>query len=340
MKGIDIEADSSIDGKYMRYIDNTFTDPYFNLAAEEYLLKHTEDEIFSLWRDEPCIIVGKNQNTLSEINIDYVKEKDIKVVRRLTGGGAVFHDLGNINYTFIVNDDKSFSDFVSFCKPIIEVLQTLGVKAEFSGRNDMLIEGKKFSGTAQCKHKNRVLHHGTLLFSSNMVDLSGALKPKAVKFTDKSVKSVASRVTNISNHLENPMTVEEFKDYIFKYIIKEEGTIIEALQPKEIEAIEKLKTERYSTWEWNYGKSPRYEYYNEGKFLGGTVEITMDVSKGHISKINLYGDFFGKMDIKGLEEVLIGVEHKEEAIRKALEEIDLASYMVNITVEDLLSLLI
>lgn len=323
----------------MRYIDNTSIDPYFNLAAEEYLLKHTEEEYFSLWRDEPCIIVGKNQNTLSEINTDYVKENNIKVVRRLTGGGAVFHDLGNINFTFIVNDNHSYNDFYKFVKPIIEVLRQLGVEAEFSGRNDMLIEGKKFSGNAQCKYKNRVMHHGTLLFSSNMADLSGALKPKAVKFSDKSVKSVASRVTNISEHLPKALDVLEFKEAIFKYIIAEEGKEVENFSKEEVQIINKLKEEKYSTWQWNYGKSPRYNFYNEKKFPAGTVEVTLQVTSGCIENIKIYGDFFGKLDIQGLEEYLEGKPHNEEDIRKALIDLDLDSYITNITLDNFMEIL-
>ncbi|WP_040212747.1 lipoate--protein ligase [Clostridium polynesiense] len=323
----------------MRYIDNTSTEPYFNLAAEEYLLKHTEEEYFSLWRNEPCIIVGKNQNTLSEINVDYVKEKNIKVVRRLTGGGAVFHDLGNLNFTFIVNDNNSYNDFYKFVKPIIEALKELGVEAEFSGRNDMLIEGKKFSGNAQCKHKNRVMHHGTLLFSSNMSDLTGALKPKAVKFSDKSVKSVASRVTNILDHLKEPLGVLDFKDAIFKYIIAEQGKMVESYSQEEIDFINKLKEEKYSTWNWNYGKSPKYNLYNEKKFTGGTVEITLQVTKGIIQDIKIYGDFFGKQDIHGLEEFLKGKQHNESCLREALEGFDIDSYMTNITVDNLMEML-
>lgn len=246
----------------MKYIDNSNIDPYFNLAAEEYFLRHKNDEYFILWRDEPCVIVGKNQNTLSEIDMDYIETNKVKVVRRQTGGGAVFHDLGNLNYTFIVKDDgKSFNDFERFCNPIIGALSTLGVKAEFSGRNDLLIDGKKISGTAQCKYKNRVMHHGTLLFSSDIVNLSGALKPKKIKFQDKAVKSVVSRITNISEHLDSKIDVLTFKNKIFDYILKsEKDAKVMSLTQDEIDKIEKIKESKYETWAWNFGSSPKYDF--------------------------------------------------------------------------------
>ena len=191
----------------MLLINNTSTNAYFNLAMEEYFLKNTTEDVFMLWRNESAIIVGKNQNTLSEINYEYVKENNIKVVRRQSGGGAVFHDLGNINFTFISCNDNSFSDFKRFTMPIIECLEDLNIHAEFSGRNDLLIDNQKFSGNAQYNYKNKVMHHGTLLFSSQINDLSSALKVKPSKFEGKGVKSVKSRVTNISNHLKKSMTI-------------------------------------------------------------------------------------------------------------------------------------
>ena len=324
----------------MRYIYNDSIEPYFNLALEEYFLKQTDEEYFILWRNEPCIVVGKNQNTLSEIHLEFVKEKNIKVVRRLTGGGAVFHDLGNINFTFIVNDESSFNDFKGFVAPIIGTLKTLGIDAEFSGRNDMLIEGKKFSGNAQCKHKSRVMHHGTLLFSSNMNDLSGALKPKDIKFSDKSVKSVASRVTNISEHLENKLSVLEFKDEIFRYISSNTQSPIDSLTQEEIEKINKLRDEKYSTWEWNFGNSPKYSFYNEKRFAAGTFEVHIDVLKGIIKDIKIFGDFFGKNDISELEASLKNISHEKASISKALSNIDISKYITNITLDELISLLI
>lgn len=322
----------------MRYIISENTDAYFNLASEEYLLKHTDEDIFYLWRNDNAIIVGTNQNTLSEINVEYVKEKEIKVVRRLTGGGAVYHDLGNINYTFIENSKKSFNDFRGFCEPITKALNELGVKAEFSGRNDMTIDGKKFSGTAQCKYKNRVMHHGTLLFSSKKSDISGALKPRDIKFTGKSVKSVASRITNISEHLESPMDVLEFRDRIMRSVAGglDNITVFDAIEE---EKIKKLREEKYSTWEWNYGQSPKFSMTKEGRFTGGTLEVTLDVQKGCIENIRIYGDFFGTGNIHELEEKLIGVKHQEQNVLDALREITLSDYMVNVQDEELAGLL-
>ena len=322
----------------MRYIISENTDAYFNLASEEYLLKHTDEDIFYLWRNDNAIIVGTNQNTLSEINVEYVKEKEIKVVRRLTGGGAVYHDLGNINYTFIENSKKSFNDFRGFCEPITKALNELGVKAEFSGRNDMTIDGKKFSGTAQCKYKNRVMHHGTLLFSSKKSDISGALKPRDIKFTGKSVKSVASRITNISEHLESPMDVLEFRDRIMRSVAGglDNITVFDAIEE---EKIKKLREEKYSTWEWNYGQSPKFSMTKEGRFTGGTLEVTLDVQKGCIENIRIYGDFFGTGNIHELEEKLIGVKHQEQNVQDALREITLSDYMVNVQDEELAGLL-
>ncbi|MBO1263830.1 lipoate--protein ligase [Proteiniclasticum sp. SCR006] len=323
----------------MRYIISENTDAYFNLASEEYLLKHTDEEIFYLWRNDNAIIVGKNQNTLSEINVDYVKEKNIKVVRRLTGGGAVYHDLGNLNYTFIENKKKNFNDFRGFCEPITTALNEMGVEAEFSGRNDMTIEGKKFSGTAQCKYKDRVMHHGTLLFSSEKADISGALKPREIKFSGKSVKSVSSRITNISEHLEGDMDVIEFRNRVMKSVAGGMDQVT-TFSDQEVSEIIRLRDEKYAKWEWNYGHSPKFEMTREGRFPGGTLEVTLEVKKGVIEKIRIYGDFFGTRDISALESALTGVAHNEEAIGKVFQNLDIHDYMVNITKEDLLGLLI
>ncbi|ORX22507.1 lipoate--protein ligase [Thermoanaerobacterium sp. PSU-2] len=325
----------------MIYIYNKNTDPYFNLAAEEYVLKQFSDECFMLWRNRPSIIIGKNQNALAEINLDYVKEHNIPVVRRLSGGGAVFHDLGNVNFTFIVNDDlNGFSDFRRFTQPIIDVLRKLSLNAEFSGRNDITIDGKKISGNAQYYYKNRILHHGTLLVSSNMADLSAALKVRPIKFEDKGVKSVSKRVTNINEHLEKPIDIEEFINLIMDDIrLTTGGSGLYEFTDEDIRNIERLRDEKYNTWEWNFGMSPDYNLKNEKKFSGGTVEVDLNVSDGIIRDIKIYGDFFGKKDVKDVEEMLKGVKHSENDIKNALSSIDIGEYFSNITLENLLEVM-
>ncbi len=322
----------------MLLIENSCTNPYFNLAAEEYLLKHFDEDVFMLWRNEPAVIVGKNQNTLSEINLDYVREHSIPVVRRLTGGGAVFHDLGNLNFTFIFSDEaKSFNNFRKFTEPIIALLNSLSIAAEFSGRNDLTINDKKFSGNAQCNYKSKVMHHGTLLFSSDIVDLSKALTPKSSKFEGKAVKSVSSRVTNISEHLTEPMDILEFKSMLMNYMYKHyRGSIFYEFTKEDLDNIKKLQDEKYSTWAWNFGSSPKYNFENTLKYSGGNVEVALQVEKGIIVNIKIFGDFFGKADISELEEMLTGAEHSEQALLEALRQTDVGEYLAGITAEELI----
>ena len=318
----------------MLLINNTCTNAYFNLAMEEYFLKNCNKDIFLLWRNENAIIVGKNQNTLSEINYDYVKNNNIKVVRRQSGGGAVFHDLGNINFTFISCNDNSFSDFKRFTMPIIDALKELGIEAEFSGRNDLLINNQKFSGNAQYNYKNKVMHHGTLLFSSEINDLSNALKVKPLKFEGKGVKSVKSRVTNISSHLKKEMSVLEFKDYLMNFINKrDEKSHFYELSDEDIKNINKLVEEKYSTWEWNFGNSPKYSLNNELKYPGGNVEFNLDVKDGIIKNIKFFGDFFGKEDVSFIEDELKNIKHSEDSIKAALKDINIDNYFLNCNID-------
>jgi len=326
----------------MLSIHNPSNEPYFNQATEEYLLKNVEDDIFMLWRNDNAIIVGKHQNTLAEINADVVAEKGIKVVRRLTGGGAVFHDMGNLNFTFIMKYEEAQPeiDFKKYTQPIIDVMAELGIKAEFSGRNDILIDGKKFSGNAEhiFHQKKRVLHHGTLLFASEIADLSAALKVNPLKFEDKAVKSVRSRVTNISSHLKEPITVEEFGNRVMAHITK----IYSDCTPYELtmedkKSIQQLADEKYSQWHWNFGYSPKYSFQKGIKTPGGHLEIHLDIDKGEIQGIKIYGDFFAKKDIEEVETFLIGKEHRPESILLALKSIPGSDYFNNISEEELVA---
>lgn len=323
----------------MLCILNNSTEPYFNLAAEEYFFNNFSENIFMLWRNSPAIIVGKHQNTLAEINYDYVKENNIKVVRRMTGGGAVFHDLGNINFTFIeTGESEKLVDFRKYVQPILDILLKLGVNAKFEGRNDLTIDGKKFSGNAEHAYKNRILHHGTILFSAKMSDLSQALNVKDVKYTDKAVKSVRSRVTNVSEHLQTPLTVLEFINLVFNHILEmyEDAKIYEITE-EDMKKINELVEKKYSTWEWNFGYSPEYNFSKSVRTEGGTLEVSMFVENGVIQRLRFYGDFFTHKDITEIEEAFVSIPHKEEEIKQVLSRYNLDDYFFNINQNDILS---
>lgn len=327
----------------MRYIWLPTQSPYFNLAAEEYLLKHSDSDIFMLWQNANAIIVGKHQNTLAEINREYVEAHNITVARRITGGGAVFHDLGNLNFTFIQNvspQDKEIN-FVKYLQPIVDALKALGLPASFSGRNDLLLGDKKISGNAMVFFGNRVLEHGCMLFSTQHNDLVNALKVDPAKFADKAVKSVRSRVTNISEHLTSPMTVLAFKDYLMNFIMQHDpSATIDTLTDDETAAIQQLADEKYSTWEWNFGNSPHYSIDRKIRTQGGTIQVMMEVKNGHIADIRFFGDFFSTQDPAILAEQLIGTPHDKNAIIAVLQKNSVAPFFNGTTEEELTSLLV
>lgn len=312
--------------------------PAFNLACEEYLLKQKDEECFYLYINDPSIIIGKHQNTLAEINVDYVKENKIDVIRRMTGGGAVFHDPGNLNFTFIKKGTTEKSvEFRKYTQPILDVLNSYGVDAIFEGRNDLTIKGKKFSGNAKLFYKDKILQHGTLLFSSKLPDLSDALKVNPLKFQDKAIKSIRSRVTNISEHLTQALSLEEFEDSLIKHVrsMYADSRIYE-LNATDIKAIDQLVAEKYSTWDWNFGASPKYNFQKSIKAKGGHVEINLEVKNGTIQRAKLFGDFFSSKDIEELEKKLEGVPHEYQQLKTLLESLEIENYMSNVSVEEFL----
>ncbi len=322
----------------MLCIYNHSNDPYFNMATEEHFFKNYTEDIFMLWKNSPAVIVGKHQNTLAEINLDYIKENNIPVVRRLSGGGAVFHDLGNLNFTFIQSgDSEKLVDFRKYTQPILDVLTSLGIDARFEGRNDLTIDGKKFSGNAEHVIKNRVLHHGTLLFSSEMKDLTKSLKVNPLKFQDKAVKSVRSRVTNISDHLPSPISLDEFTNKVMKHIQNMYAdSKIYNISDDDKKSIEDLAKSKYSTWEWNFGYTAKYNFSQGFKTSGGNVEVHLNVDKGIIKEAKIYGDFFNKKDITELESALLNVNHEEIAIREALKNIEVSEYIKGSSIDELI----
>ncbi len=310
----------------MRYILNTATDPYFNLAAEEWLLRNTDSDVFMLWRNAPAVIVGKNQNTAAEIDREFVEQRGVAVVRRLTGGGAVFHDLGNVNFTFLSLGVRDLAiDFARFTAPIVAALNAMGVPCAFDGRNDLVIDGLKFSGNAQHVEKDRVLHHGTLLFSAHMADLAAALKVNPEKYRDKAVKSVAKRVTNISAHLPGPMAVETFVTRLMDEVSGGLAGAALGLGEAERAGIGELKTAKYATWDWNWGHSPDYGFCRATRTPGGLVEVRLDVSDGVIRDARIYGDFFGVSDVSTLARRLVGCRHEKTAVMGALADCEVGA---------------
>ncbi|WP_425447062.1 lipoate--protein ligase [Dethiothermospora halolimnae] len=320
-------------------IKNNNNDPHFNLALEEFALKYldTDEDIIILWQNEPSVIIGRNQNTIEEINNKYIKENNINVVRRLSGGGAVYHDLGNLNFTFIAAGGKdNVSNFKKFTEPVIKVLKKLGINAEFSGRNDITIEGKKFSGNAQYYYKDKMLHHGTLLFNSDLTVVGDALKVKADKIKSKGVKSVRSRVTNIYPYLEEKISIEEFKDFLLNSILKEQNSLGKEhiLTEQELLKIKEMMAKRYLTWGWNYGESPDFDIEKSRRYSGGNLDIRLDVKRGVIEDCKIFGDFFGNKDISGLEDKLIGKKYEVEVIRELLDNINLNEFIFNISEDE------
>ena len=290
----------------MLFIDNKgIIDPRINLAIEEYALKHLDinESYLLFYINKPSIIIGKNQNTIEEVNQDYVEQNDITVVRRLSGGGAVYHDLGNLNFSFITKDDgDSFHNFKKFTEPVVKALGKLGIQAELSGRNDIMAEGKKISGNAMFATRGRMFSHGTLLFNSEMDHIVSALKVKKEKIESKGIKSVRSRVGNIADFLKEPMTIEEFRSFILTNIFEGQSEIPEyVLTNEDWEKIHKISEERYQKWDWNYGKSPKFNLQASRRFPVGSIDIRLEVNKGNIENCKIYGDFFGVGDVAELE---------------------------------------
>lgn len=330
----------------MKFIDNKgITDPYINLAIEEYVLQNfgEKDTYLLFYINEPSIIIGKNQNSIEEINRKYVEENNIKVVRRLSGGGAVYHDEGNLNFSFITKDDgDSFHDFAKFTEPVVKALNKMNVPAELIGRNDLLIEGRKFSGNAQFSTKGRMFSHGTLMFDSEIEHVVQALNVSEEKIESKGIKSIRSRVANISEFLEEKITMDEFKETILKYIFDVDNVKDVPdyqLSDQDWENIYKLSEERYQKWEWNYGKSPAYNVKMSHKFPSGLLDVRLDVKKGIIENCTIYGDFFGLGDVQDIEHKLIGVRHERAAVETALEDMDISHYLGKITKEEFIDLI-
>ena len=334
----------------MIFVSNEeITDPRINLAIETYLVQEMplDEPILLFYINEPSIIIGRNQNTIEEINTEYVEKQGIHVVRRLSGGGAVYHDAGNLNFSFIMPDDgESFRNFGKVTQPIIDALHDMGVEgAELKGRNDLVIDDKKFSGNAMYSTNGRMFAHGTLMFDSDVNEVVNALKVRKDKIESKGIKSIRSRVTNIKPYLSDThqnMSTKDFRQEILLKIFetdKLEDVNVYKLTEKDWERINAISDKLYRNWDWNYGRSPEFDLVRRQRFAIGSIEAKMNISEGEIKEIKLFGDFFGLGEISDVEKVLTGVKYDKESIKVAVEEIDVKKYFGNIEKEDLVGLL-
>lgn len=323
----------------MLLIDSPSHNAYFNIASEEYLLhRFPTEDIFLLYVNAPSIIVGKFQNTLAEINLDYVKKKEIKVVRRMSGGGTVYHDLGNLNFSFhTLLGQNDFGDFSFFTQPVLNVLNQLGVPAVLQGRNDLLVDGKKFSGNAKLARHGKMIQHGTLLLNSEMEILGDALQVNPLKFIDKAIKSTRSRVTNLIDYLPKNTTTNDLKGLLRQEIIKTNpGANTYELTKDDLQGIEKLMKEKYETWDWNFGFSPNYNFKKAIKVPAGFIEVHLDVVQGMIEKAKIFGDFFAAKPIEELEELLIGKKHEISDLEELFKGIDLTEFFGKVSLGEVI----
>lgn len=326
----------------MKYLLNTSTNPFYNLALDEYAMKYIDEDedFFFLWQNEPSVIIGKNQNALEEVNQEFIEANKIHVARRVSGGGAVYHDFGNLNFTFIINvDDPGKVNYKKYVQPIVDALAVMGVKAESSGRNDILIDGLKISGNAQRMASGKLMHHGTLIYDVNLEDMVAALNVAPDKIISKGVKSVRSRVTTIKEHLPKSTTLQDFWDELHYYLSNRNQDEEIKLTPQDIEKIEHEAKTRFETWEWNYGYSPEFNLKNSKRFDGGRVEVLMDVDEGHIQSIRFRGDYLGLKDVSEIEQKLVGTTFRKEDVLEVLNSFDLKLYFGTITDADLISLM-
>lgn len=309
----------------MRYVMNNQTDATHNIAMDTWLLNDLkpDEPIFTLWQNRNAVILGQNQNTFQEVNQEYVDDHGIQVVRRVTGGGAVYHDLGNLNFTFIVPVEQTAEvNFHKFVQPMLAALHSLDIPAEITGRNDLVIDGKKISGNAQRYANSYLMHHGTLLFDTNVDTMVHALNVADEKFMSKAAKSVRSRVGMIKNYAPKETTMDSFFEALQYYLSnqgKDQEIILDSAQNAQITDLQKRQ---FSTWDWNYGKSPAFNFHSHEKFTGGAVDVFAQVEEGIIRDIHFEGDFLGLLDITPLRQKLIGQKFDEANIKRVLDEMD------------------
>ena len=320
----------------MLYLETGSLDPAFNLAFEEYVLRNRgEGDWFLLWQNAPSVIIGQNQNPYEEVNCPLAAEKGIPIVRRSSGGGAVYHDLGNLNYSFITDaGDVGQMTLEFFGRRLIAALAAMGVEAELSGRNDILAAGRKVSGTAQRLQGKRILHHGTLLFETDGALMAQLLTPDAAKYSSKSSKSVRSRVGQLRDFLPVGMTLPAFWVGLKRVLTGDAPP--ETLSPAELAEVSALAREKYGCWDWNFGRAPSFEFRSRRRFPGGLLDVQLSTERGCIRDIRFYGDFLSSRSLDEVEAALKGCPYRRDAMEAVLQRFSLPEFFGSITRTELL----
>ena len=325
----------------MRYLKNPSTNPYYNMAFDEYCLESLpiDEPVFFLWQNKPAVIVGYNQEVNTEVNLDYLKEKGIDLVRRVTGGGAVYHDLENLNYTIVGRSEDLERDYPEYAALMMKALQALGVPATLSGRNDILVDGKKVSGFAKRVCKNRLMVHGTLMYNVDVDVLTHVLNPSTTKLQSKGIASVRSRVTNLCNYLPELSDIQAFKNRLEEILSNNYSDAEYKLSEADLAHIQRLTDEKFATWEWNYGRSPKATLVHSARLACGTVEIHLTLAENRIASCRFGGDFLGNLPASDVEKALTGIPYEINEIRKCLSKIEINRYFDRVLVDDLLEMM-
>ena len=325
----------------MRYLKNPSTNPYYNMAFDEYCLESLpiDEPVFFLWQNKPAVIVGYNQEVNTEVNLDYLKEKGIDLVRRVTGGGAVYHDLENLNYTIVGRSEDLERDYPEYAALMMKALQALGVPATLSGRNDILVDGKKVSGFAKRVCKNRLMVHGTLMYNVDVDVLTHVLNPSTTKLQSKGIASVRSRVTNLCNYLPELSDIQAFKNRLEEILSNNYSDAEYKLSETDLAHIQRLTDEKFATWEWNYGRSPKATLVHSARLACGTVEIHLTLAENRIASCRFGGDFLGNLPASDVEKALTGIPYEINEIRKCLSKLEISRYFDRVSADNLLEMM-
>ena len=325
----------------MRYLRNPHTNPYYNMAFDEFCLESLpiDEPVFYLWQNRPAVIVGYNQEVNTEVNLEYLKANDIALVRRVTGGGAVYHDLGNLNYTIVGRSEDLERDYPEYASLMMKALQALGIPATLSGRNDILVGGKKVSGFAKRVCKNRLMVHGTLMFDVDLDKLTQVLNPSATKLQSKGIASVRSRVANLREYLPEIADIQAFSQRLEEILSCNYKDAEYKLSEDDLAHIQKLTDEKFATWEWNYGHSPKATLTHSARLACGTVEVHLTLKENRIASCRFEGDFLGNLPASEVEKALQGVVYEADAIRECLSQMEISHYFDGVAADDLVKLM-